>query len=458
MIKFLCKTFNSHNRIIFESKFYCMKRWLIIFWCILATLEVSAQESKSNRSTMYFTTGRTGANLREFNQMLADKGLSPMRKGYTNWGLGYQSRFNDFILGFELFQNSGPGSVFNGYNIDYRTTRFYFDVGFAMTEEGRFQLIHYMSIGSGFMNFQMMRDQGRPGMTEFLQEPQSGFILRDGNIHRSSLNMRGFLTEIGFQMSYDLAIPGRDEAFELIAKFGYSFSPFENSWNLNGKSFQTLQSGAFLRLGAGISLPDHNFFYKDASIGAHLIFGVHPTKPTALNEYLVENGYEPLSGRPNNWGLKILGYNKNLLYGVDLYNLGMGGRANESFEQSLNSVRTYANLGMKFFELKNFEIGGLGGLGYANLRYSLLSKDKPDFPKLFEEPLHDGYLRTGGLMAKPELYMAYTLPLSSSNFFSTVMSVHAGYETPLGRYRLGDLSMSKYMSSPYLQFSIGIRP
>ncbi len=435
-----------------------MKSFLILILIVLGCSGVNGQSQLSNRSTMYATFGTTSANIREFNQMLENKGLSSMRRSYKNLSFGYQTRFNDFILGFELFHNNGPKSLFNGYELDYRTTRFYVNVGYSFTEEGRFQLIHYMSLGSGFMNFQMRRDLERPTMEGFLESPQNGFILRDGNIHGGTQFLAGFLTEIGFQMGYDIPIPGRNESLELISKFGYSFSPFEDSWNMKGIAFGSAQSGPFFRLGAGITLPDHNFFYKDASLGVHFTYGLHFTKPNAFNQVLAENGYQPFVGRPNNWGLKVLGDSKGLLYGMDFYNLGLRGIASETFDHTLNSVRVYLNGGYKFYERRNLEFGGLGGVGYGNIRYTLSSLQKPDFPRLFEEPDHDGMLRSGGLMTKPELYIAYGIPLTNKNLFNLILAVHGGYEVPLGRYRLSDFSMASYMANPYLQFSIGLRP
>lgn len=431
---------------------------ILILFFLLITQASKAQLERATRSSMYVNFGRTGANLREFNLMLEDKGLTSMRKSYSNFGFGYQTRFNDFILGLEVLQNAGPKSLFNGYEIDYRSTRFLLNVGFSFTEEGPFQLIHYMAIGAGALNFQMLRESNANSIDRFLQEPQQGFILRDGNVQKSSLNMTGFLTEIGFHTSYDFPIPGRDESLEILARFGYAFSPFEDSWNLNGINFGAAQAGAFFRLGAGITLPDHNFFYRDASIGAHLIYGLNFTTPDALNSNLEENGLQPFNGRPNNFGLKILGFNRSLLYGVDIYNLGLSGQANETMDHNLNSVRVYGNAGRVLFDFRNLEIGVLGGLGYGNLRYSLYSTKKPDFPRLFEEPDFDGYVRSAGLMGKPELMITYALPTNRGNFYDVVFGVHAGYELPLTPYNFFGLPMFKYMANPYLQFTLGIRP
>lgn len=434
-----------------------MKKGILLATLLFSPVFLFAQGGRSDRTTMYMTYGRTGANLREFNNMLSNRGLSSMRTGYSNLSFGYLYRFNDFVVGLELFQNHGPKSKFDSYEIDYNSTRFYINVGFSFTEEGRFQLIHYMSIGSGFLNFQMMPAEEPETFQGLMDSPAQGFILREGNLHKGTWHMTGFLTEIGFQMSYDLPIPGREEAFELLARFGYSFSPFEDSWKMNGIRFNAAQSGPFLRIGAGITLPDQNFFFRDASLGAHLVYGIHFTQPDELNALLEENGYKSFSGGPNNWGLKILGESKGFLYGVDFYNLGLSAEANESKSQTLNSLRVYANAGLKFFEQKNLEIGGLAGLGYGNIRYSLTDNFKPDFPLLFEEPNHDGMLKNGGLMAKPEVYIAYGVPVSI-NKSRVFLGLHGGYELPMARYRLGDLPMYKYMTNPYLQFSLGFRP
>ncbi|WP_373398037.1 hypothetical protein V8V91_26780 [Algoriphagus halophilus] len=112
-----------------------------------------------------------------------------------------------------------------------------------------------------------------------------------------------------------------------MMKLGYGFSPFEGKWNLNGISFDNAQSGAFIRVGAGLTLPDRNFFYKDASIGVSMISGIHFTSPTEFNEQLEAAGFNALDGTPSNWGLRILGESGNLLYGSDVYNLAMNGAA-----------------------------------------------------------------------------------------------------------------------------------
>ncbi|AFL86039.1 hypothetical protein Belba_3541 [Belliella baltica DSM 15883] len=426
----------------------------LVFFCTLSF----AQSNKGNRSTIYATYGRTGANMRLFNEMLANKGLTPMRNGYSNLGLGYQTRYNDFILGFELYQNAGMKSTFNGYDLDYRTTRALLNVGYSLTEEGSFQFIHYMSVGSGFLNFQMLKENPAETVNQFLQNPAHGFVLRDGNIHKGSRYFTGLLTEIGFQASLDVEIPGREEVLEIMTKFGYAFSPFENSWELNGIQFDNAQSGAFIRAGVGISLPDHNFFYKDASLGIHLISGLHFTSPDQFNTILEQNGLEPFEEKPNNWGVKILGESKGILYGADIYNVSLQGGANGFSSQTLNSVRLYGNFGRKFFERKNLELGGVAGIGYANLRYSLINNSKPDFPLLFEEPDFDGYLRKSGMMAKPEIYIMYAVPFSSERGINLVFGIQGGYEAPLSRFRLLDTPMYKYMANPYLHFSVGIRP
>ncbi|KEO72527.1 outer membrane protein [Anditalea andensis] len=435
-----------------------MKGIGLFFICCLLTINIHAQSQRSQRSSLHLISGTTGANVREFNQMLENKGIGELRRGYSNIGLGYQHRFNDFVLGFEAYHNSGPRSVFRDYDIEYRSSRVYLNVGYSFTEEGKFHLIHYMSLGVGYMNFQMLQSEDPASLSDFFNQPASGFILRQNDIHRGSRYLGGFLTEIGFQLGYDIDLPVMEESLEIIAKFGYSFSPFEDSWNQKGMSFDNIQSGPFLRLGAGISLPDHNFFYRDASLGVHVLYGLHYTRPEQFNNFLNAFGYNTLSGRPSNLGLKILGENRGFLYGIDIYNLAMSNDANEQKTHSLNSFRLYGNIGRKLYDLKNVEMGVLGGVGYGNLRYTLLDDSKPDLPLLFEEPDHDGYLTTWGFIIKPEVYVAYAMPLSQNHSTDLIYSIFAGYEMPVGGYRLADLGMRKYIAGPYIQFGLGIRP
>ncbi|GAA0879954.1 hypothetical protein GCM10009119_29240 [Algoriphagus jejuensis] len=434
------------------------QRLLLFISLLILPNFLSAQGIVNKRSSFYAFTGISGAKLREFNEMLADRGLSPLRNRYRSYGLGYQARINDFIVGFELSQHQSKSSSFDEFEIRYRTSRALLNVGYALTEEGRFQLIHYMSIGVGYLNFEMLPKDQTQNLESFLLNPEEGFVLRENNIQKGTQYFGDFLTEIGFQLTYDFDLPGRKEAIQALAKVGYSFSPFEGRWEMNGYSFNNTQAGAFVRVGAGISLPDRNFFYKDASIGVSLIRGVHFSKPDALNTELVKNGFQPLEGTPSNWGLRILGETEGLLYGVDVFNSAMKGPASDSQHQSLNSLRVYANAGMKFFQFKNLAVGAMGGFGYGNIRYTLSQNEKPDFPELFEQRYFDGYLKSSGLMAKPEVLVEYGIPMTSRKFFDLVLSASAGYELAIGNYRLGELGMVKYLSGPMLGFSVGIRP
>ncbi len=435
-----------------------LKRIIPVFLTFVLAYSVQAQKLMEKRSSFYGFTGSSGAKIRQFNELLSDRGLSPLRNRYRSYGLGYQTRINDFVVGFELSQHQSKKSDFDQFEIKYRTSRALLNVGYSLTEEGKFQLIHYMSLGMGYMNFQMLPSEQENSLESFLQDPEEGFILRKNDIQKGTSGFGDFLTEIGFQASYDFDLPGRKESLEILAKVGYSFSPFEGSWSMNGLAFDNAQAGAFVRVGAGISLPDRNFFYKDATIGISLIRGIHFASPDQFNAVLEENGYQPLQGKPSNWGLRILGETDGLLYGVDVFNLAMDGRASNSQTHSLNSLRVYGNAGYKFFQYQNFAIGAMAGLGFGNLRYTLSSNDKPDFPELFEQRYFDGYLRTTGLMAKPEILFEYGIPMTERKFFDLVISATAGYEAGLPGYKLGGLAMNDYMSAPFLTFGIGLRP
>lgn len=435
-----------------------IRRLFFFLFLLLLPVFLHAQERINKRSTIYGFIGVSGANLRQFNEMLLDRGLSPLQNRYRSYGLGYQARINDFLLGFELSQHQSKASDFDEFEIKYRTSRALLNVGYAMTEEGKFQLVHYMSLGVGYLNFEMLPAENNQNLEYFLLEPKEGFILRENDIQRGTQYFGDFLTEIGFQLSYDFDLPGRKESIEILAKFGYSFSPFDGKWQMNGISFDKTQSGAFLRVGAGISLPDRNFFYKDASIGISLFRGFHFNKPDILNRELEKFGYDPLDGKPANVGLRILGETDGFLYGVDVFNSAVRGNSTDTQNHSLNSLRVYANAGLKFFQLKNFSLGVIGGLGYGNIRYTLSQNEKPDFPELFEQRYFDGYLKNSGMMAKPELIFEYGIPFTKRNFFDIVVSASAGYELAIGNYRLGELGMAQFMTGPMVGLSVGVRP
>lgn len=433
-------------------------RLFLLVFTFLSFNPVSGQRLVAKRSSIYVVAGTSGAKLNQFDKLLEERGLSGLLNRYQTIGLGTQTRINDFVLGLELFHNQGKRSQFDDFTLSYRTSRALLNIGYSFTEESRFQLIHYMSLGVGFLNFQMMPTERPSNLEVFLGDPEKGFILREKDIQKGTQNYGNFLTEIGFQLSYDFDLPGRPETLQILTKVGYSFSPFEGKWELNGISFDNTQSGAFLRVGAGISLPDRNFFYKDAGIGVYLIRGVHFTNASRLNQELEKAGFSALDGMPSNWGLRILGNSEKLLYGAEVFNLALSGNASSLKSHSLNSLRIYANGGYKFFQFKNLGIGGLTGLGFGNIRYSLLTNKKPDFPELFEERTFDGYLRNTGLMLKPEVFAEYGIPMTKRKYFDLMLSASFGYEVPIGNYRLGELDMVDFMAGSYLTFGIGIRP
>src|SRR5690554_7683408 len=118
-----------------------MKYRLVLLMLLIGLQSVSGQNDGTQRSGFHFLFGPSGANIRDFNEMLASKGISPLRKGYNSIGLGYQNRFNDFIAGLELIHNNGPTSDFREYEIDYRSSRLYLNIGYSFTEaEERMQL------------------------------------------------------------------------------------------------------------------------------------------------------------------------------------------------------------------------------------------------------------------------------------------------------------------------------
>lgn len=435
-----------------------MPRLLLLFSLFLLGASLHAQGFLANRSSIYAYTGTSGANLSQFNALLEERGILPIQNKYNSFGLGYQARLNDLIFGFELSQHQSQPAEIGAHRFQYRASRALVNLGYSLTEEGKFQLIHYLSLGVGYMNVQLLPKEQSTSLESFLKKPAQGFILRENNIQNGTRYFGDFLTEIGFQLSYDFPIPNRKEALVVIAKAGYAFSPFEDSWKMNGLSFDNAQAGAFFRVGTGISLPDRNFTYKDATIGISLIRGFHFSKPEKFNTYLQEQGYQAFEGSPSQLGLRILGETDGLLYGMDVFNVAQKGRASTTQSHSLNSLRIYANVGKKLFQYKNWGIGAMGGLGYGNLRYSLLQDVKPDFPALLDQRNFDGYLHKSGVFLKPELSVEYGLPMTKRKIFDVVFSTSAGYEQAIPGFKLGGLSMNSYQSGPFLTFGVGIRP
>ena len=435
-----------------------MPRLLLLFFLLLLGSGLHAQGFLANRSSIYAYTGTSGANLSQFNALLDERGILPIQNKYNSFGLGYQARLNDLIFGVELSQHQSQPAEIGAHRFQYRASRAMVNLGYSLTEEGKFQLIHYLSMGLGYMNVQLLPQEQSKDLKTFLQDPEQGFVLRKNDIQRGTPNYGNFLTEIGFQLSYDFPIPNRKEALVVVAKAGYAFSPFEDSWKMNGLSFDNAQAGAFFRVGTGISLPDRNFTYKDATIGISLIRGFHFSKPENFNTYLQEQGYRALEGSPSQLGLRILGETDGLLYGMDVFNVAQKGSASTTQSHSLNSLRIYANVGKKLFQYKNWGIGAMAGLGYGNLRYSLLQDVKPDFPALLDQRNFDGYLHKSGIFLKPELLLEYGLPMTKRKIFDVVFSTSAGYEQAIPGFKLGGFSMNSYQSGPFLTFGIGIRP
>lgn len=434
------------------------QKFLLFFMGFILVVPGFSQGLLTKRTSFYALTGTSGAPLNGLNSLLEEQGMDRLSNRYQTIGLGYQNRVNDFILGFELYQHSSDVNRWEGYELGYRTSRALVHLGYSFTEESAFQLIHYLSAGFGFINFQMLSEESPEQLEAFLANPQQGFILRENDIHQGSGKYGDFLTEIGFQLSYDFSLPTREESLLILAKLGYAFSPFEGNWSLNGLSFQNAQSGAFLRVGVGLTIPDRNFFYKDAAYSFQLISGVHFTHAQRLNQQLRNAGLQEMEGQPSNLGIRITGYNEHWRYGMEVFNLALSGEASERYTQSLNSLRVYANVGREFFRYRNWTMGAQSGLGYGALRYSLIRNEKPDFPELLQDPNHDGYLRKGGLMLKPEFFLEFSHSVTKRDFFDLVWTASLGYEQALGNYKLAGEKMSSFMSAPYVSFGLGIRP
>lgn len=132
------------------------KRVFLFLFFLSLSVSIHGQELVNKRSSFYGFTGVSGANLRQFNEMLSERGLSPLRNRYRTYGLGYQARINDFFVGFELSQHQSRAGDFDDFEIRFRASRALINVGYSLTEEGKFQLIHYMSLGVGYLNFEML--------------------------------------------------------------------------------------------------------------------------------------------------------------------------------------------------------------------------------------------------------------------------------------------------------------
>jgi hypothetical protein len=104
-------------------------RFLLFLTLLSLPNFVQAQKLLEKRSSFYLFTGVSGAKLGDFNEMLADRGLSPLRNRYRSYGLGYQARINDFVLGMELSQHQSKASKLDGFEIRHRTSRALVNVG-----------------------------------------------------------------------------------------------------------------------------------------------------------------------------------------------------------------------------------------------------------------------------------------------------------------------------------------
>ena len=161
-----------------------MPRLLLLFSLLLLGAGLQAQGFLANRSSIYAFTGTSGANLSQFNALLDERGILPVQNKYNSFGLGYQARLNDFILGFELSQHQSQPAEIGSHRFQYRTSRALVNLGYSLTEEGKFQLIHYLSLGMGYMNVQLLPKEQSTSLTSFLKDPGQGFVLRENNIQK----------------------------------------------------------------------------------------------------------------------------------------------------------------------------------------------------------------------------------------------------------------------------------
>jgi hypothetical protein len=151
--------------------------FLFFFFFIVATSQ--GQQLVTKRPTFYALLGTSGGKLNQFDKLLLDRGLSGLRNRYQTIGVGYQTRINDFVLGMDILHNRGGVSKLDDYRMNYRTSRALLNIGYAFTEESRFQLIHYMSLGVGFLNFQMLPSQHPEKLDSFLATTEKRYSKGD---------------------------------------------------------------------------------------------------------------------------------------------------------------------------------------------------------------------------------------------------------------------------------------
>ena len=157
----------------------------ILFFCLVG-MNVHAQGFLANRPSMYVFTGTSGANLSQFNALLEERGELPLQNRYNTYGLGYQARLNDFIFGFELTHHQSQAVEIQSDRFQFRTSRALVNFGYSLTEEGKFQLIHYLSMGVGYLNVHVLPKEQSKELSVFLDDPGQGFILRKHNIQKGS--------------------------------------------------------------------------------------------------------------------------------------------------------------------------------------------------------------------------------------------------------------------------------
>ena len=148
-----------------------MPRLLLLFFLLLLGSGLHAQGFLANRSSIYAYTGTSGANLSQFNALLDERGILPIQNKYNSFGLGYQARLNDIIFGFELSQHQSQPAEIGAHRFQYRASRAMVNLGYSLTEEGKFQLIHYLSLRLGYMNVQLLPQEQSKDLKTFLQDP-----------------------------------------------------------------------------------------------------------------------------------------------------------------------------------------------------------------------------------------------------------------------------------------------
>jgi hypothetical protein len=217
----------------------CIILFLVYNHVLFAFEHVTGKRKHRAVGLGYLMVGGNSLNMDALNSCLERKGLDSFHNQTFSFGIGIQGTSRRLIVGGEGCLLSAHKATNNSVEQDVKsriTGAFgFFDFGLILVSKERFRIYPLLGCGYGGIllrlrkKVQIYPNTGDPYVDKYLYEERMVDYEYTAN---------GFILNLSFGMDFMLEsgenIPNTSGGFILGLRTGYIFSPFKNSWEMDG--------------------------------------------------------------------------------------------------------------------------------------------------------------------------------------------------------------------------------